>query len=472
MATTIYSRQAGNRGVFIAYVFFLLLLLPFILLIQTTAVYFHLSIIPVAFIIIYSAAWLSIISTAKNPQILTTTFWIFVYIFLGICPFLQITTENFPWGDRFQSFGDMLLLKAAFTVLLGLFGFDIGRHLIRSNISVSTPQFLKRRVNYRIIIILGILFIPFTYLYLKSTGEINYLFTARQERFEYLSKFQSSDILLYSAIITTPIYVASVAMLAKWLMNNKNKMKVGIVWKLFTMLLILITLAINNPISTPRLKVGTILLSFLFVVPWRKSFHVLTIAGLVTGLILVFPFTDIFRYSVETDLSARISQTNAIEELTEKGDFDAFMMIANTIYINDVEGFQMGRQMLGTLLFWVPRPVWPDKPIPTSMWVAGNKGYKIINLSEPLWAEFYVDGGWFLVFFALILYGFAVRILDQWYARTSNLNRIQVVSILVPIYAGYQFFLLRGSLMPAVAYFSPIFLYVYISGLAFRLKNK
>jgi hypothetical protein len=153
-------------------------------------------------------------------------------------------------------------------------------------------------------------------------------------------------------------------------------------------------------------------------------------------------------------------------------DFDAFQAVANTIALVDREGVSGGRQIAGAVLFAVPRQLWPDKPLATGQLVGEKSGYAFTNISAPLWAELYVDGGLLLVLAGFLAYGAAVRTLDRWYRWSQRGGGgARVVSVLVPIYAGYQFFVLRGSLMPAVAYLTPIVLFALACSCGLRLPR-
>ncbi len=68
--------------------------------------------------------------------------------------------------------------------------------------------------------------------------------------------------------------------------------------------------------------------------------------------------------------------------------------------------------MLGTLLFWMPRSVWPDKPLDTGVMLAEYKEYGFTNLSSPLWGEFFIDFGWVGLVAGMLLVGYWARRLD------------------------------------------------------------
>lgn len=449
--------------------FFLLVLLPLIFMLVIPAPVFSLAPIPVALIVLYSSARLAVISASRRPQIVLATFWVFVYIFLAVSPLLQITSNSFPWRSAPE---DDLLTEAALIVLLGLIAFDVGNRFIRRTRTIGVPSFLQRPLSRPAIWVLSVTSLVGSFFMVQMMGGLDVLLSTRLERMQSLSsEFDSPQIALVNNLATTPVYVLLIAMLAVWAVRYRRRQRAGLAWVAMIIVLLVATLLLNNPIGTPRLKVGTILLSLFFLLPWRRWSNAATVIGLVAGLILIFPFMDLFRNSLDASLSARVGDTSVIRELTQKGDFDAFLMIANTVAVTEKTGIQFGHQIGGAILFWVPRTAWLEKPISTGQWVAENVGYSFTNLSSPLWAEFYVDGGWLLVILGFIGYGRLVRTLDQWYETSDGSAEVKVVSVLVPIYAGYQIFLLRGSLMPAIAYFSPMLLIAALCSVSFRKQQ-
>lgn len=435
--------------------FILLLGLPLLLVVFASTAHLSLPLIPIALIIIYSSAHLAHISSSASQNIVTTTFWVFSYLFLGLAPFLQLVTNTFPWSGTYDT---ATTANSALLILAGLLAFDFGRHLMPGR-GVGVPRALRRPVSRTNITVLAILLLASSPYLLSRLGGTATLFIPRSELSQTLmSEFELPAMMLLTNALKTPAYVLLVGSLAIWLARRARGERVGPRWKMMAFVLLVATLVLNNPISTARLKVGTILLSLFFVLPWRRWSGAATTFGLIFGLLFVFPFADLFRASLDTQLSDRIAESTTISELTENGDFDAFQMVANGVDALDRNDFQLGRQTIGALFFWVPRSIWSGKPIPTGQWIAEQQGYSFTNLSSPLWVELYIDGGLFLLVFGFIGYGYLVRTIDRWYALSQRSGDVRVISIIVPIYAGYQFFVLRGSLMPAVAYFAPILL--------------
>jgi hypothetical protein len=204
---------------------------------------------------------------------------------------------------------------------------------------------------------------------------------------------------------------------------------------------------INNPISQPRYWIGTILIAVALSSPSvLKGWFIRTVvAGGAFAAAVLFPYAAYFRYE-----DGFVSVGTVGETMTTKGDYDAFQMIAAGTQVTDTAGHSGGRQMLGALLFWLPRSIWPDKPINTGEMIAMNYGYGYTNISAPLWAEFWIDFGWFGVIAGFLLIGFAIRRLDTAFLRAWTSQQFAIAQVVVPILAGYSFILLRGSLLQAM----------------------
>jgi len=303
----------------------------------------------------------------------------------------------------------------------------------------------------------------------RIDGGADMLLQPRVQTFRSLAaEYTLPEILLLTRAISLPVYVAALSAVAIWVSKVSTGSGVPWAWKAFAVLMFAATMIINNPIRTPRFLVGTILFSFWNILPWGKWKNAVAVAALVGGFVIVFPFADLFRSSLEASLGHRLEQSTVVRELTQNGDFDAFEIVSNSVLVMDGEDLLLGRQLSGALLFWVPRSSWATKPRPTGEWLAERMGYEYTNLSAPLWTEFYVDGGILLVVLGFAGYGYVGRRLELWNERNMKSDRVEMITLLVAVAAGYQVFLLRGSLMPAVAYLVPMVVLVFALGLRVR----
>jgi len=79
-------------------------------------------------------------------------------------------------------------------------------------------------------------------------------------------------------------------------------------------------------------------------------------------------------------------------------------------------------------------------------------GYTMLNLSMPLWGEFYVDGGLFAVCIGLMLYGIFTGSIEQSASASGYRGMAGVLSV---FFGAYQMYFLRGALMVVISYFIP-----------------
>lgn len=207
---------------------------------------------------------------------------------------------------------------------------------------------------------------------------------------------------------------------------------------------------VNNPISNPRFWFLTVLFSLLFTVfPVSAAFYRVALSLGVIVALVVFPFADRFRYD---DANFRPVQTTSPLEPLALKDYDQVGMFANAItYVRSGSGHAFGRQMVSSVLFAVPRSVWPDKPMDTGVMVGQWMGATNTNLSSPVWAELWIDFGPVGMVAGFVAMGYAAARVDRRYARRAvrSARPGSLIALAVPLVAGYSFILLRGPLLQA-----------------------
>ena len=152
-----------------------------------------------------------------------------------------------------------------------------------------------------------------------------------------------------------------------------------------------------------------------------------------------------------------------------QGHFDGFEMINHSINHINLNGIEWGWQILGALLFWVPRSVWGNKPIGTGDHIAINYlnqdgSSEFINFSMPLVSEFIINFHIPGIFIGCILLGYFCGCMDKSFKRyflESKFNSHSSSSRLLWIYSsmlGILLFLLRGDLMSGISFLCGIFI--------------
>lgn len=404
----------------------------------------------------YSAIRLIFVGSDKLPC--QTMFWLFVYVFLGAAPLAQSGSGRYPWGGSYTT----MELVSAFTIIaLGMLAFDLGLRIRprgRSQVSQpggGFPEWRRRRLMVACIAVLAT-----SSLAVLQLGGPEVFLQTRVELGSSLSDMDSSQSTFLRFIAITPVFAVFVVLLRVTLKAGTGR------WPLAMLLCLVVTgsvmVFVNNPVSAPRFQVGAVALGSFFCVKWTGLHALFLRLGLVLSMLVLFPIADAFRVSRDVDLGLLTQgMLEVSESVAANPDFDAFQQVVNAVRAVDASGHQYGTQLGGTALFWVPRRLWSDKPLHTGQWLAHEVGYVYDNLSAPLWAELFIDGSLFLVFVGFLAFGFCAGRLDRALCcEESGTTSVTFLGTACIVTAAYMFFLLRGALMPAVAYTLPAFLVV------------
>jgi oligosaccharide repeat unit polymerase len=391
-------------------------------------------------IVNYGTFRLSKLMHKKEPFLLEVSFFIFVYVFLGLTPLVQSNLNKFPLNGFYANDE---ILWAGIVIWLGIISYEIGL-FIGKRVETNNPvKSVKANNNFGFLVVIALVcFIVATYKF----GGLSNLFLARTELNNMFSG-SKMDMAIYNNLLRVPILVALLYSLIKFKnrVNRNLMLRSNFKLLLIIFLLFIINIVASNPFSSARYWLGTVVFSIMFVlIKLNKRTIPLVVAMFVLIMLFVFPYSDIFRHSKD---SIEIDTVDINTTLTQDGDFDAFQQLLNTKKYTEVEGFAYGEQLVGTFLFWVPRSIWDNKPIGTGEMVAQSMGYKFTNLSAPLWAEFYVNFGIIGVLSLFTLYGWLSAKLQRNYIDSRNLPIVNFSNVFVPIYSAYQIFLLRGELL-------------------------
>ena len=128
-------------------------------------------------------------------------------------------------------------------------------------------------------------------------------------------------------------------------------------------------------------------------------------------------------------------------------DYDAYSMVARTLEYVASYGIEWGYQLLGALLFFVPRSLWPAKPEGSGNLVCAAQGQVQLNISSPLPAEGLLNFGIAgLLAFALFA-GLLCAGGGSWFSRSRS-----VLRVFYPFACFLLFFVMRGDLLSSLAF--------------------
>ena len=220
---------------------------------------------------------------------------------------------------------------------------------------------------------------------------------------------------------------------------------IGIKHKFTKALLFVFLLISVPPTGVARLYAAAVYIPVvLFLLPFLKKRNNFVLL-FCFGILVIFPLFNIFReYSakVSFDISSSFSQFKDLH-------FDAYSMMMRVIK-DDIVTY--GNQLLGALLFWVPRSIWPSKPIGSGFFVAEQTNLSFNNISMPFWGEGYINFGYFgVAIFAIVLAVFIARTDSKFWNITVKQGR-NLDTILYYLLLGLLMFVLRGDMMSGTAY--------------------
>tara|TARA_B100000767_G_scaffold237188_1_gene231295 strand:+ start:217 stop:840 length:624 start_codon:yes stop_codon:yes gene_type:complete len=182
-----------------------------------------------------------------------------------------------------------------------------------------------------------------------------------------------------------------------------------------------------------------------------------------------FPIVSIFTHSKQGIVEIILKPLGFLKEIASRDllsefltlHYDAYSNVLATMeYINSYS-IVLGEQLLGSLLFFVPRSFWTDKPIKTGKLIGkhlmDNHKMEFDNLSNPLLSEGLINLGALSLFLFPVVLAFIVVKMLQWQYSKDFFK--QVVAIYFSI---YLIFILRGDLSSSLSFFTGTFIGIYM----------
>jgi hypothetical protein len=396
-------------------------------------------------------------------------FWSYTYMFLCLAPLAQLRANE--WPGTVPRMDNTYIAAGALIVIVGCCAFLAGAGLDRVTSMRRTMRAAKRTpdkaaplfsVNYARTLALCAFAVVLNIYYLSNTGWLQFMHSRyeMQDIGALVFPTENAGIVLracsYMALLVSFITLVRFRKEAKMALRWGPDISASVMRSNMVLIVVIgLLLADNmNPISNARYQSGTAMLAAataygLFATIRRFR---LTSLGFLAALLVVFPLADAFRVSQQAELKT----TNPIQSLMSD-DYDSFAQLMNGYLIAARDGIVPGRQFYGVLLWWVPRGMWPDKPVDTGIFIANMRGYGFTNLSAPLWVELYLNGGWLVLAFGMFALGFGLHRWDT--GLDAQFESYHMPSVLGCILPFYMLILLRGSLLQAASFLFFILLF-------------
>jgi hypothetical protein len=214
-------------------------------------------------------------------------------------------------------------------------------------------------------------------------------------------------------------------------------------------------------------------LSTFFVDYFRPKVKAFVALASVAVLFIIFPvIKSLGTGELNTSGVMQRADFSMIFKYLLRVDFDVFMQIASTIeyYIKEMGPIRYGANFIGVVLFFVPRALWPDKPVNTGELVATGLGFPYTNVSSPLAAEALMGFGVIgpaIVFFLLAFYIAKIEVHAKWH---QNAMPEAASFFIYAIFMGFIVIILRGALKSVAPQFATAFLAFFVMQFAKKYK--
>jgi len=222
----------------------------------------------------------------------------------------------------------------------------------------------------------------------------------------------------------------------------------------YKILLFLLSSSIILPTATPRHMAGILYIAVLLIgFDFFRKKNILSYS-LTGGILYIFPLLNQTRYLTFTKFDFSFNPKFFIS-----GHFDSFF---SYIQITNHEVITWGKQLLGVIFFYVPRSLWPTKPIGSGYYYSEQLGDRARNIAVNYFAEGYINFGYLGILLFTILITYFCVIFDNTYWRKDCLINKNGFTILYYLSFGLLFFVLRDSLMSATAYTISLYSVVFM----------
>jgi hypothetical protein len=384
-------------------------------------------------------AWVVAVAPSRLYELIV---WLFTYVFLGLAALAQMRSGTYPGTT--PDLDTSLNATTMAVIGVGAAAFGVGL-LLGPGQRERFRQPAPRMSNHRLLFFTALVLL-FSAWYASRVG-IGTLFTTRAERtaVEEITFGDPTVRAVIKAAATLPLVVAFSG-LVRLRRQREQEGRRGPV--MLTGLVLVVMVIVISPVSSPRYLFGTAALAVVVALgatttTARTRWFALLLAA---GLVLVFPYAD------ATRRPGPGAELSGPAQALSSSDFDAFDQVNNAVAYVQAEGTTQGGQALGAALFWVPRSIWAGKPQDTGVLLADFREYTFSNLSAPLWAELFINGGWPVLVLGMAALGVLVRRLDG--GPVTDGRGRHGGGVLADILPFYFIIMLRGSLLQSMAGFA------------------
>ncbi len=366
--------------------------------------------------------------------------FIFILFFCSIAPMMQLASGGFPWHYKASS---LTILYSLLLLVAWIITYEV-TYRLKVYHRVSTKIVFEQNYKTYVDVILLILAVGSTVLCIKYYGFLNLFSRSISAANVSYNDGNGLPLIMGHVIRNIPILVFSMELM------RYRKLNFYIFTSFFCTIITKFPTGIGR-FNMAVVYIGLTVTIFPHFFKRNKYFELI----LSIGLLYVFPIINIFRYVSLDNISIQqiVDYYKGIREIFTSGDFDAFSMFVMTVENIDKHGPIWGA-IFGSLFFFVPRSIWTTKPVGSGTYLAEMQGLKFDNLSCPIFAEGYLNGGILGLLLSAFIFAKISKMLDAFYWEDETILREdhRFIDFVYPYLLGYFFTICRGALISCFAY--------------------
>lgn len=369
--------------------------------------------------------------SGRNPYDLRQIFFLANFVFLVLAARMDKSLGLLYWGspstvlEYYESVAMLSLIAMVFFAIAHLFGFRAGSVASSQHLEVNLRE--QKAISGAPLVIMSLFSVIM--IYQQNSWLIESVFFREPIAGSRQFDSQMRMLLYYNTVFPLPAIC-----LFLHLRNGRRSLIVSLT-------LVALLLIGNPPTGMARWQAamlyGAVLITGFNKLSSKRHFFSFI---MFIGLFLVFPILDLFRFFT-AGVNVRVS-SNWITQ----GHLDSAQSIARAI---DIDFVSYGYQLLGALLFFIPRSLWPEKPIGSGHTIAGIMDLELDNISMHILGEGYVNFGYIGIFLFSSVLGFVFGIIDK--RAWDRSSHYPVLTICYPFIVCWVFFFVRGDLMSSLA---------------------
>lgn len=429
-------------------IYFLFFILIFILIIYRI---FGIPSDPFVFIYNFIILLYSLIGLVLMPNryySLTKVVYFFIFFFFGIIPLNDELKNNVYWN--FRPLNVFAYQDVNFIILLGLLFFSLGNMVTIKKINYFDNLGIRNfKFNFKFYFLSFITLTIVSYLILKDSDFNILRLLTRDTPLELLNEDYTSQYNSISTSILFDTFIKPFPILFLLVYNfHYRSVKIKTLFsKIFFIALFILSLILVSPTSLTRFMVAALYIPFIinFTELWNKPYRLQL--SLFISLFFIFPLLNLFRYFNSEEFNFDIIKHFDFTFM-DSGNFDAYQNFARAVNQNFIT---YGSQLSGVFLFFIPRSIWPTKPIGSGSTLADLNGQSFGNISMPFMAEGYVNFGILGVALFMFILGVILNSLDSKYWN-NKFDKSTPFTIYYSMLIGLIFFIMRGDLLSSFTY--------------------